>query len=137
MNEFFQTRNVSKQTRRGASKRPERHVEAQTKPSSSQSKYRNQRTEVDGIIFASKREAARYQDLKLLERAGDIQGLVCQWRYPLEVYGTHVCFYIADFVYTTREGKSIVEDCKGMRTPIYRIKAKLMFAIYKIKILET
>lgn len=100
-------------------------------------KYHAQKTEVDGRIFASKREAARYQDLKLLERAGEIRDLVCQWRYALVVDGVHICHYVADFVYTEKDGKNVVEDCKGVRTPLYKLKAKLMFAIYKIKILET
>ncbi len=100
-------------------------------------KYRNEPVTVDGQRFASKKEAARYQELLLMQRAGEIRDLVCQWRYPLEVNGVHVCFYVADFVYTTREGQSVVEDCKGMRTPVYKLKAKLMFGVYGIKIKET
>lgn len=100
-------------------------------------KYRNEPVEVDGRKFASKKEARRYQDLLLLQRAGEIRDLVCQWRYPLEVYGVHVGFYVADFVYMERDGTSVVEDTKGMRTPLYKLKKKLMFAIYGIKIRES
>jgi hypothetical protein len=96
------------------------------------SKYGNVRT--NG--FASKKEAARYQELKLLEKAGEIGKVVCQRRYPLRVNGQLICTYVADFVYD--DGRTvIVEDCKGVRTSIYKLKTKLMKAIYGITILET
>lgn len=106
------------------------------------SKYGAVRTEVDGIKFASKREAARYSELKLLVRAGKICGLVAdkqELRWPLEVNGQRICIYEADFVY--REGlfensPRIVEDVKGFRTPAYRLKRKLMKAIHGIDIRE-
>lgn len=100
-------------------------------------KYSNQRTVVDGIAFASKAEAKRYGELKLLEKAGEIFDLRLQPRYKLAVNGAHVCTYVADFKYVKR-GKDVdtVEDVKGMRTALYSLKAKLMKACYGIVIQE-
>jgi hypothetical protein len=92
------------------------------------SKYNAQPTEVDGIRFASKREAARYGELKNLERAQIISGLTLQPKFPLIVQGKKVCTYIGDFAYI--EGnKYVVEDVKGMPTPAYIIKRKLLLAL--------
>jgi Protein of unknown function (DUF1064) len=106
-----------------------------TKPQ--KSKYRNVRT--NG--FASKKEAKRYQELKLLEKARKLCDLETQVRYKLEVSGQLICTYIADFVYLHLDDKGgwlmTVEDVKGVRTPVYKLKAKLMKAIYGITILET
>lgn len=105
------------------------------------SKYRNQRTEVGGIKFASKREARRYQELKALESLGEIAHLGLQVRYPLTVNGIKVGAYVADFVYSVvpeaGDLVEVIEDCKGYRTPMYKLKKKLMFAIHGIKITET
>ena len=62
-------------------------------------KYRNKRTEVNGIVFASKKEATRYCELKTLERCGAIRDLDCQVRLPLEINGERICVYICDFRY--------------------------------------
>jgi hypothetical protein len=97
------------------------------------SKYRNQPTEIDGVRFASKKEARRYQDLKLLERAGEIANLVRQPRYPLTVNGLHVCTYVADAQYDeVKSGRTVTEDVKGgsVRTKDFIIKAKLFQALY-------
>ncbi|MDE2470831.1 MAG: DUF1064 domain-containing protein, partial [Bradyrhizobium sp.] len=81
------------------------------------SKYANKRT--DG--FASKREAKRAAELKLLERAGQISEL--QFQVPFEVIpkqpGERATKYIADAVYR-ENGRTVVEDCKGYRTEVYR-----------------
>jgi len=99
--------------------------------SSKRSKYRNQPTEVDGIRFASKREARRYCDLKLLEKAGEIAGLRLQPRFPLIVNNIHVCTYVGDFAYLDRNtDREVVEDTKGVRTKEFIIKAKLFHALY-------
>jgi hypothetical protein len=103
-------------------------------------KYRNTPVVIAGRKFASKREASRYADLVLLENAGRIRGLECQQRYRLEVAGQLVCTYIADFVYDERRGMAwipIVEDCKGFRTAIYKLKKKFMKACHNIEIRET
>jgi hypothetical protein len=109
------------------------------------SKYGAIRTTVDGISFASKREAARYAELKLLLKVNQIRNLELQPKFPIEVRGVKVCTYVADFQYqrldvddggTTGRWTQVVEDAKGMRVPIYRLKAKLVKALYGIEIQE-
>lgn len=100
------------------------------------SKYRNRKTEVDGILFDSKREAARYAELKMLERAGEIRGLELQPVFPVAVNGQKICKYIADFRYTDRAGREVVEDAKGVKTDVYRLKKKLVRALFGIEIEE-
>jgi len=94
------------------------------------SKYRAIRTTVDGLTFASKAEAARYSDLKLLERSGYITGLILQPRFPLIVEGKKICSYVADFSFKDREGRHVIEDVKGVQTPVYKLKSKLFHALY-------
>lgn len=105
-------------------------------------KYRNKKVTIDGIVFDSKREAKRYTELKLLEKAGQIQGLELQKEYVLipsqKINGRvaeRAVKYKADFVYT-ENGKTIVEDTKGMRTKDYIIKRKLMLYVHGVKIKE-
>tara|TARA_Y100000310_G_scaffold305024_1_gene344783 strand:- start:577 stop:897 length:321 start_codon:yes stop_codon:yes gene_type:complete len=104
-------------------------------------KYGAQRTYVNGIPFASKREANRYTLLLLLERGGYLTNLELQPVYPLEVNGKVVGKYVADFRYLdcTEKGKAewIVEDCKGVPTPVYKLKKRMMDAQYGITIRET
>ena len=107
-------------------------------------KYGNMKTEIDGITFASKHEAQRFAELKLLERAGEISDLQLQRVFTLigaqrDKDGKVIerpCKYIADFAYKDQTGKLIVEDAKGLRTDVYRIKKKLMLSIYGIRIQE-
>ena len=102
------------------------------------SKYGAIRTEIDGISFDSKREAARYQELRLLEQAGEIENLRLQVPYELiakSKYGRSIK-YVADFVYS-RNGLTVVEDAKGVRTPVYRLKKRMMAEKYGIQIKET
>jgi len=100
------------------------------------SKYGAVRTQADGYTFDSKREAERYAELKLLQRADGIGLLLVHPRFRLEVNGYHVGDYVADFQYI-EGGANIVEDVKGYKTPIYQLKRKLMWAIHKIAIKET
>lgn len=100
------------------------------------SKYRNKPTVVDSIRFHSKKEARRYSDLKLLERAGAIKNLRLQVPYVFMHNDTKICSYRADFVYEEGQ-RSIVEDTKGVKTKDYVIKRNLMRAFYGIEILET
>lgn len=99
------------------------------------SKYKAIRTEVNGIKFASKAEAARYNELQFLAYKGIIQNCSRQVKYPLLVNGQKIGAYIADFVYT-ENGKTVVEDVKGFPTPLYRWKKKHMLAQYGIEITE-
>ena len=93
-------------------------------------KYGNTKVTVDGHTFDSKAEAERYCQLRLLERAGVIRGLECQKVYELiPAYKkgkktVRAVKYLADFVYT-ENGKTIVEDVKGCRTDVYKLKKKL------------
>lgn len=101
-------------------------------------KYRNKRTKKDGITFDSKKEAGRYEELKLRLYAGEIRDLVLQPRFPLKVMGTLICTYVGDFQYFDLEkNEQILEDVKGVRTREYRIKKRLLWATYGIPIHET
>ena len=100
-------------------------------------KYGNRKTVLDGITFDSQKEAKRYGELKLLEAAGEISHLELQVRYELKVKGHSICAYIADFIYTTKDKKVVVEDTKGFKTRDYLIKKKLMKAIHVIEVKET
>ena len=99
-------------------------------------KYRAERTTIDGITFASRREARRYQWLKIAERCGAISDLVLQPSFRIEIAAVLVCRVVADFGYTM-DGQAVIEDCKGVRTPIYRLKKKLLRATHGIEIKET
>ncbi len=106
----------------------------------SRSKYRNVRTEIGGITFDSKREARRWQELQLLEKAGEIVDLQRQVAFKLVVGTVNVGVYRADFTYKARlagvRWPLIVEDVKGVRTPVYRLKKRLMLACHNIEIRE-
>lgn len=106
------------------------------------SKYRATKTTVDGITFDSRKEANRYLVLKGMEEDGLIEDLRRQVRYELvpafDVDGKHYrpVYYVADFVYT-EDGKEVVEDVKGMRTDVYRLKSKLFARRYGMSVKET
>jgi len=108
-----------------------------------QSKWRNVRTTVDEITFASKREANHYAELRIELLAGEIAELELQKTFSLDVNGVHICDYIVDpstslrtsFVYQ-RNGVQIVEDAKGKATDLFRIKQALMRAIHRIDVVE-
>lgn len=103
------------------------------------SKYGNRKTVVDGITFDSAKEARRYGELRLMERAGLIRDLQTQRALPL-IVNDHDCgTYRADFVYATRAGVIVVEDVKSeitRKNPVYRLKAKLVRAIHGVDIVE-
>ncbi|MCP4099162.1 MAG: DUF1064 domain-containing protein [Planctomycetaceae bacterium] len=105
------------------------------------SKYRNKITYVDGIRFASKREANRYSELKLLELAGEITHLELQPRYELQpafdYNGKWIrsINYVADFrYYDLRISGEVVEDTKGHETQIFKLKRKLLMYNYDIDV---
>lgn len=106
------------------------------------SKYHAKKTTVDGITFDSRREADRYLVLKGMEEDGLIGDLRRQVRYELvpafDVDGRHYrpVYYVADFVYV-EDGKEVVEDVKGMRTDVYKLKSKLFARRYGVNIRET
>lgn len=91
-------------------------------------KYDAVRTEVDGIKFASKAEAKRYAELKLLERAKQIANVLLQPSFDLLVWtgqrAHRIGEYRADFAYNDAAGRRVYEDVKGFKTPLYRWKKK-------------
>lgn len=111
---------------------------------SGRSKYHAKKTVVDGITFDSRKEADRYIGLRGMEEDGTIGDLRRQVRYELipafDVDGKHyrpVC-YVADFVYIDKEtGKTVVEDVKGVKTDVYKLKSKLFARRYGMSIKET
>lgn len=114
-------------------------------------KYHAKKCVVGGEVFDSRKEAYRYQELCILEKAGAIKNLRRQVKYILipsqrEIlmrngfpkYGKVIereCSYVADFVYED-DGKTVVEDSKGFHTKDYIIKRKLMLFIHGIRIKE-
>lgn len=106
------------------------------------SKYHSRKVTRDGITFDSMKECKRYQELALLERAGQISDLQRQVKFELipsqRVNGKVVeraCHYVADFVYI-EDGQKVVEDTKGFKTKDYIIKRKLMLHVHGIEIRE-
>ena len=123
------------------------------------SKYYSKKVTVDDITFDSKKEAKRYQELMLLERAGKISALERQVKYLLipsqrepdvEYYEDdgrvnivkgklieRECAYVADFRYLDLSNREwVVEDTKGVKTKDYIIKRKLMLWVHGIRIRE-
>lgn len=118
-----------------------------------QSKYKNKKNVINGIVFASGKEAKRWQELCFLEKVGHIKNLQRQVKFVLipaqreaDTIGTRggihkgkllekECAYYADFVYE-ENGKTIVEDTKGVRTAEYIIKRKLLLYVHGIRIKE-
>lgn len=106
------------------------------------SKYGAIKTKIDGITFDSRKEAQRYAELRLMANGHTITQLEMQ---PVYILAPAVIIngrkkpalrYKADFKYI-RDGVQVVEDVKGMLTPVYRIKRHLMKHIHDIDILET
>lgn len=98
-------------------------------------KYRNKKVIVDGEEFDSKKEGNRYKELKLLLKAGKISNLELQPRFLLQDgfkkngRTFRKIEYIADFKYI-ENGKTIVEDVKGMQTDVFKIKHKIFEKVY-------
>ncbi len=106
-------------------------------------KYRNEKVKYDGHTFDSQKECQRYIDLKLLQRVGEIRDLRLQYKFILQdgyvFQGKKIqaITYIADFVYwDVGKGCMIVEDVKGFKTDIYKLKKKLFEYRYGIPIQE-
>ena len=121
-----------------------------------QNKYLNKKCEINGIVFDSRKEARRYCELLLLVNGNYIKNLQRQVKYVLipaqyEVVERYdksgkrlkdskklverECSYVADFVYE-EDGKTVVEDTKGMKTKDYIIKRKLMLQVHGIRVRE-
>jgi len=100
------------------------------------SKFKNVTVTTADGRFDSKGELRRWNQLKLLHRAGEIQDLRRQVSYDIEVLGLHICRYVADYTYTDG-GRKVVEDFKGVRTDTFRLKKKLMKAVHGIDVYES
>jgi uncharacterized protein DUF1064 len=117
-------------------------------PGPKRHKYFAKKIQVDGEWFDSQSEAVRYGELRMLQRAGQIRGLQRQVKFPIVINGESVKIrsegypngravtYIADYVYFEGEAR-VVEDRKGMDTPISRLKRALIEAIYHVKVRVT
>ena len=117
-------------------------------------KYGNKKVRYQGAVYDSRKEARRFAELSLLEKAGKITDLQTQVKFVLipsqrepDTVGKRggikrgkviekECAYYADFVYTDENGETVVEDTKGFRTTEYIIKRKLMLYIHGIRITE-
>jgi hypothetical protein len=109
------------------------------------SKYGAQKTVVDGITFDSKKEAKRYQELKLLERSGEISHLELQPSFklfcgnePIKFDSGRQAVYKADFAYFDyKVNRRVIEDAKGFRTPEYKLKRAIVHAMHPmVRIIE-
>lgn len=98
-------------------------------------KYNAKKTVVDNIVFDSKAEANRYKELKFLEKRGQIKDLklqpvfILQDKFTLKNKGYSAIKYIADFEYI-ENNKIVVEDVKGIETPVFKLKMKLFLKKY-------
>jgi Protein of unknown function (DUF1064) len=113
-------------------------------PAPKGAKYRAAPCVIDGLRFASTAEGRRYAELKLLARAGTIRDLRCQPVFPLTAIAddltcSKVAVYRADFSYQEQQAGAwvlVVEDVKGVRTPVYRLKKKWFETQYGVAIRE-
>lgn len=106
------------------------------------SKYGNKKTEVDGLVFDSKREAKHWLELKAMQQRGEIFDLRRQVKFELipavrlDGRMRPATKYVADFVYTDKDGNEVVADSKGCKTPEYALKRKLMAWVHSIEVKE-
>ncbi len=119
------------------------------------SKYHSKKVKTaEGLIFDSKKEYKRFCELQIMEASGLISNLQRQVKYVLipaqrepDTIGKRggvkqgalierECAYYADFVYNLPTGETVIEDTKGVKTPEYKIKRKLMLYVHNIRIKE-
>lgn len=121
------------------------------RPVVTRSKFGAVRTVVNGFTFDSKAEARRYLELLAIGEAGEIRNLELQPRFPIVIrqgfFDIPIAVYVADFRYEERTIRDLtdwggdvwtdrIEDVKGMPTPVYRLKKKLVEAQYGITVRE-
>jgi hypothetical protein len=102
-------------------------------------KYRNKKTKVGSLVFDSKKEASYFVQLQWRQKAGEIKEILLQEKFKVEINGKHICYYLADFVVLYPDGRKEVIDVKSeitRKNPVYRLKKKLVEAIYGIQIVE-
>ena len=99
-------------------------------------KYNAKRVEFEGFRFDSKKEAKRYQELRILEKAGKIKDLklqpvfILQEGFYYQGKAIRQITYRADFEYVDENGNRVVEDVKGFKTDVYKLKKKLFLKKY-------
>lgn len=117
-------------------KRYSQSVKIEAAPDNKPNKYHNQKVQIDGITFDSKKEAYRYQQLKLMKATGKITGFDIQPKFLLikgfEKNGKKYrpAYYIADFKVVYPNGNIEIEDTKGFRTKEFNLKQKLFESLY-------
>jgi predicted RNase H-like nuclease len=100
-------------------------------------KYGAIKTLKDGVVFDSKLEAHHYEQLKLLQAAGEIKDLDLQHELRLAFNNIVICTYIADYYYyDCKAQKWVISDAKGIETPVFKLKWKMVKALYPEFILE-
>lgn len=103
-------------------------------------KYRNVKTEYNGRLFHSKKEAEFARIIDSLRRAKRVEDRVfsyeCQKSYAIWINGIKICNYIADFVVKYEDGRVEIIDVKGYKTDMYNLKKKMVEAYYGVKIIE-
>lgn len=97
------------------------------------SKYHAIKTTINGITFASKREAYYYQIYSRLQELGQIKNLQMQTSIPFLINGKKMFTYKPDFEFDDDKGHHII-DVKGVLTPVFKLKKKLIEAQYNIEI---
>lgn len=96
-------------------------------------KFKAIRTTIDGITFASKKEANYYWQLKLRERTGEVSHIELQPTYAITINGQHICKVKLDFRYYDNRDKFYhIVDVKGLDTPVSKLKRKLVNAQHNI-----
>lgn len=96
-------------------------------------KYGAKRVQIDGIWFDSKREGARYEELKMMYKAGLIRELICHPSFEIGINGVFICDVVLDFQYRGADS-FIYEDVKGKDNPLSALKRKLVEAEYGITV---
>jgi len=97
-------------------------------------KYRAKPCVIDGTHFPSQAEGRRYQELRLMEKAGEISELEVHPRYPITINNQKVCIVELDFAYLDQAAQRHYVDCKGMDTALSKLKRKLIFAVHAITV---
>ncbi len=104
------------------------------------SKYRNQKTEYGGRMFDSKKEADYARTLEYLKHAHELKDRVVRVEYQvpfsIKAKNIHISTYFADFRVTYGDKRQEVIDVKGMKTPVYKLKKRLVEALHNVKIIE-
>lgn len=100
-------------------------------------KYNNKKIKLDGITFDSLREGRRYEELKMMEKAGEIEDLVCHPRFLIVLNNKKICSVVLDFSYfLISQQRTVYEDIKSEATalPMSKLKKKLVEAAHDIEV---